>query len=108
MSALLHFYIQLGKYFSYDEDYVTAETIETRKEIFDKDINEIENDKVVCSSISKIYIKLLNCVGINAEEIYKEGKFLGHMFVKVKIDNKFYCTDFSACYKLFEKIFIFL
>ena len=42
-----YIYIQLGKYFSYDEKYITSESDEKKREIFDRDIEDIENDKVV-------------------------------------------------------------
>lgn len=53
-----YIYIQLGKYFSYDEKYITSESDEEKREIFDRDIEDIENDKVVCTSLSRIYERL--------------------------------------------------
>ena len=40
-----YIYIQLGKYFSYDEKYITSESDEKKGEIFDRDIEDIEYDK---------------------------------------------------------------
>ena len=40
-----YIYIQLGKYFSYDEKYITSESDEKKGEIFDIDIEDIEYDK---------------------------------------------------------------
>ena len=40
-----YIYIQLGKYFSYDERYITSESDNEKREIFDRDIEDIENDK---------------------------------------------------------------
>ena len=40
-----YIYIQLGKYFSYDEKYITSESDEKKREIFDRDIEDIEYDK---------------------------------------------------------------
>lgn len=88
-----YIYIELGKYFSYDERYLTAETLDDKRLIFDKDINNIEDDKAICSTISKIYAKLLNEAGIKAETVYKEGKFCGHMFTKISIGDREYRAD---------------
>ena len=33
-----YIYIQLGKYFSYDERYITSESDNEKREIFDRDI----------------------------------------------------------------------
>lgn len=88
-----YIYIGLGKYFSYDEKYLIADSMEQKKIIFNKDINDINDNKAICSSISKIYVKLLNEVGIRAETVYKEGKFCGHMFTKISIGDKEYRAD---------------
>lgn len=40
-----YIYIQLGKYFPYDEKYITSESDEKKGEIFDRDIEDIEYDK---------------------------------------------------------------
>lgn len=88
-----YIYIELGKYFSYDERYLTAETLDDKRLIFDRDINNIDDNKAICSSISKIYVKLLNEAGIKAETVYEEAKFCGHMFTKISIDDREYRAD---------------
>lgn len=64
-----YIYIQLGKYFSYDERYLTSGTQEKRDELFNKNFKTIIGDKVVCSTISDLYTYLLNRVGIDAKTI---------------------------------------
>lgn len=87
-----YIYIQLGKYFSYDEKYITSESDEEKREIFDRDIEDIENDKVVCTSLSRIYERLLKRVGINAKTVLIPGERLGHAFTELEIDGKKYFT----------------
>lgn len=84
-----YIYIQLGKYFSYDEKYITSESDEKKREIFDRDI---ENDKVVCTSLSRIYERLLKRVGINAKTVLIPGERLGHAFTEIEIDGRKYFT----------------
>lgn len=87
-----YIYIQLGKYFSYDEKYITSENDEEKREIFDRDIEDIKNDKVVCTSLSRIYERLLKRVGINAKTVLIPGERLGHAFTEIEIDGKKYFT----------------
>ena len=87
-----YIYIQLGKYFSYDERYITSESDNEKREIFDRDIEAIENDKVVCTSLSRIYERLLKRVGINAKTVLIPGERLGHAFTELEIDGKKYFT----------------
>ena len=87
-----YIYIQLGKYFSYDEKYITSESDEEKIEIFDRDIEDIENDKVVCTSLSRIYERLLKRVGINAKTVLIPCERLGHAFNEIEIDVKKYFT----------------
>ena len=87
-----YIYIQLGKYFLYDEKYITSESDEEKREIFDRDIEDIENDKVVCTSLSRIYERLLMRVGINAKTVLIPGERLGHAFTELEIDGKKYFT----------------
>ncbi len=87
-----YIYIQLGKYFSYDEKYITSESDEKKREIFDRDIEDIENDKVVCTSLSRIYERLLKRVGINAKTVLIPGERLGHAFTEIEIDGRKYFT----------------
>lgn len=87
-----YIYIQLGKYFSYDERYITSESDNEKREIFDRDIEDIENDKVVCTSLSRIYENLLNRAGITAKTVLIPGERLGHAFTELEIDGKKYFT----------------
>lgn len=45
----LYIYIELGKYFSYDAKYIISDNSEEKREIFDRDIDDIVNDKVICT-----------------------------------------------------------
>ena len=87
-----YIYIQLGKYFSYDEKYKISENDEEKREIFDRDIEDIENDKVVCTSLSRIYERLLKRVGINAKTVLIPGERLGHAVTEIEIDGRKYLT----------------
>ena len=87
-----YIYVQLGKYFSYDERYITSQSDEEKREIFDRDIDDIIDDKVVCTSLSRIYENLLNRVGIKARTVLIPGERLGHAFTELEIDGNKYFT----------------
>lgn len=87
-----YIYIQLGKYFSYDERYITSQSDEEKREIFDRDISDIVDDRVVCTSLSRIYENLLNRVGIKAKTVLIPGERLGHAFTELEIDGNKYFT----------------
>lgn len=91
----LDIYIKLGQFFSYDESYYIADTLEEKQEIFDKNIDQIQDDKAICSQLSKMYAQLLNKFGIEAKEFFKEGRYCGHVVVHFKIDDKLYCADLT-------------
>lgn len=84
-----------GKYFSYDEKYITTESEEEKKQIFNRDIKDVKDNKVVCTSLSKIYENMLNRVGINAKTVLIPGKRLGHAITELEIDGKKYFTDLT-------------
>ncbi len=86
-------YIELGRYFIYDPDAVSAQDIETRKKIAYRGIDEIKNNKVVCISLARIYTELLRRRGINAETVYipadpNAPNDIGHAYTKIEIDGK--------------------
>ena len=87
-----YIYVQLGKYFSYDERYITSQSNEEKKEIFDRNMEDIVDDKVVCTSLSKIYENLLNRVGIKAKTVLIPEERLGHAFTELEIDGNKYFT----------------
>jgi len=87
-----YIYVQLGKYFSYDERYITSQSDEEKRAIFDRDIDDIVDDKVVCTSLSRIYENLLNRVGIKAKTVLIPGERLGHAFTELEIDGNKYFT----------------
>ena len=90
-----YIYIQLGKYFSYDEKYITTESEEEKKQIFNRDIKDVKDNKVVRTSLSKIYENMLNRVGLNAKTVLIPGKRLGHAITELEIDGKKYFTDLT-------------
>lgn len=90
-----YIYIHLGKYFSYDEKYITTESEEEKKQIFDRNIEDIKDDKVVCTSLSRIYEDMLNRVGIKSKTVLIPGERLGHAITELEIDEKKYFTDLT-------------
>lgn len=88
-----YIYIQLGKYFSYDEQYIISNSEKEKREIFDRDIEDIVNDKVVCTSLSRIYENLLNSIGINAKTRLVKGERLGHAYTEIELDGEKYKAD---------------
>ncbi len=88
-----YIYIQLGKHFSYDEQYIISNSEKEKREIFDRDIEDILNDKVVCTSLSRIYENLLNRVGINAKTRLVKGERLGHAYTEIELDGVKYRAD---------------
>ena len=86
-------YIELGKYFIYDPEFVSEQDIEKRREIANRNIDEIKNNRVVCISLSNIYTELLIRCGIDAETVYdpanpNDPKDIGHAYTKIKINGK--------------------
>ena len=90
-----YIYIQLGKIFSYDERYITSESEEEKKQIFNKKIEDVIDNKVVCTSLSKIYENMLNRVGIKSKTVFLQGERLGHAITELEIDEKEYFTDLT-------------
>lgn len=90
-----YIYIQLGRYFSYDEKYFTSKTDEEKLEIFNRTEDDIVNYKAICSSLSKIYVKLLEGVGIEARTVIIPGGEFGHGFTEMVIDDKTYCAHLA-------------
>ena len=89
-------YIQLGRFFSYDERIIISESEDERKEIYNRIPEEITNDKIVCTSISRVYEMLLKKVGItNVKTIIvpNEHGGRGHGYNEFEIDGKKYCAD---------------
>ena len=86
-------YIELGRYFIYDPEFVSEQDPEKRREIAYRNIDEIKNNKVVCISLSNIYTELLIRCGIDAKTVYdpanpNDPKDIGHAYTKIKIDGK--------------------
>lgn len=86
-------YIELGKYFIYDDEFVSSEDMNQRQAIARKNIDDITDNKVVCFSLSRIYTELLKRCGIKAETIYTPAypnnpKDIGHACTKININGK--------------------
>jgi len=88
-----YIYIKLGRYFSYDGKYISSKTEEEKEGIYYKDVDNISDDKIVCSSLSKVYAYILNKVGIKSEIIYVGPEDLKHAYVKIEIGGNIYFTD---------------
>lgn len=94
-----YIYIQLGKYFSYDEKYITSESDEKKGEIFDRDIEyDKERFKTFILSKSNIQkairnnykpvIDILENLDNTLDEIFR-GQTLNALFsYKMKIGIK--------------------
>lgn len=88
-----YIYIELGKFFIYDSDFVSAKDNAKREEIGSRDITDIKNNKIVCMSISRIYTELLKQCGIQSELVMippdkNNPKDVGHAYTKITIDGK--------------------
>lgn len=93
-----YIYIELCKLFIYDENYVTGDE-NVKHAIFEKepDADNIEDNKIVCSSLSRLCIQMLKKVGIKAAGIYMNGRYEGHMAVVMQIeDEKYYHLNPTA------------
>ena len=82
-------YIKLGKFFSYDEEYITGDMF-VKQYLFDKGIKDIQGNKVVCTSLARIYNDLLNRVGVKSSVVIGEGNFLGHAWNELEIGGEKY------------------
>lgn len=95
MEKARYIYINLCKQVSYDPKYLIADSPEEKQELFDEDV-QLENwtkNRVICSTISKLYVELLERAGISSKTIHREGNYLGHMFVSFECDGKNYYAD---------------
>lgn len=96
MEKARYIYINLCKQVSYDPKFLIANTLGEKQELFDEDV-QIESwtkDKVICSTISRLYVRLLEKTGINAKTIHnKDGEYLGHVFVSFENEGKNYYAD---------------
>lgn len=86
-------YIQLGKYFSYDEKFITSDDTGEKQNIANRNIEDIQDNNVVCTSMARIYTTLLNRIGINAKIVFIPTERFGHSYTKIKIDGQIYSTD---------------
>ena len=86
-------YIALGKFFVYDSKFVSESDKDKRKEIWDRGMDDIKDNKIICTSIARIYTKLLKTCGIQAEMVEippdeKDPKDIGHGYTQITIDGK--------------------
>lgn len=84
-----YIYIELCKYFSYDEKYYTSDTMEEKTNLYNKEYDSkmIEDNKIICTTMSKLYNKLLSEVGIESKIQTVSGEHSGHMFVIAKFHD---------------------
>ena len=69
-------YTNLCKNVLYDERFAYGHNKELMQQIYDReiDIEENEDERVVCNSLNKVYKKLLDRLGINCRIIHKKSK----------------------------------
>lgn len=84
-------YIQLGKKYSYNDKYITTQSQEEKEKILKQHPEEIFSDRVVCTSLSKMYENLLKEVGIQAETIFENG----HAYNEFELNGERYFADLT-------------
>ena len=94
LQKVRYLYIEVCRFFVYNPEYITGSG-EKKKEIFNQDVNidEITNNKGICSSISRALMYLLERCNIQCNGVYFMGRFEGHKKIAVKIDGKVYQLD---------------
>ena len=90
-------YIKVCKMFSYDLEYWSK--LDKSKSIFYKSIDDIKDNKVVCSTISEIFTRLSKKAGLDVKTLvvdeygYDYGFQHGHALNEVNINGKkAYCS----------------
>lgn len=90
-------YIKVCKRFSYDLEYWSK--LDKSKSIFYKSIDDIKDNKVVCSTISEIFTRLSKKAGLDVKTLvvdeygYDYGFQHGHALNEVNINGqKVYCS----------------
>lgn len=83
-------YLYVCKLFSYDLRYIFAKD-DLREEIYDKkiDIKNIEDFEIVCYTIARIIIDILNSYGYKCELVREVDTRFSHVYVVVK------CKDYT-------------
>ncbi|MBQ3408760.1 MAG: hypothetical protein IJH12_06135 [Clostridia bacterium] len=91
MQKARYIYIEACRFFIYNPEYIIGND-QKRANLFfeDIDINNIINNKAICSTISRAVIYLLQQCQIECNGVYFNGKREGHMEVAFKIDGKVY------------------
>ena len=89
-----YLYLEVCRFFVYNPEYITGDG-EKKKELFNQDINidELTNNKGICSSISRALIYLLERCNIQCNGVCFIGRFEGHMEIAVRADGKVYQLD---------------
>ena len=83
-----YLYLELCRKFIFDQRFATKDPVQMDR-IFNKefDFNNIDDNKAVCSMLSKMYIYLLEKVGIKASAIYLPNNLVGHVSVVMQIED---------------------
>ena len=94
MEKARYLYIELGKYYCYDEKYFTSKTEEEKEAIINLKPENLKGKNVICTSLSRKFEEILNRAGVNAKYAMREnnGK-LQHAFIEMEIDGELYCMD---------------
>lgn len=100
-------YIQLGREYSYDENFYILSVGLKKAQLVNKRFKDISDNKVVCRSISKLYLYTLITKGIDAKIVFEEKEeedeeeeedendIYGHSYVVIRINGKKYKTDLT-------------
>ena len=100
-------YIQLGREFSYDEKFYILKDGTEKKQLLNKMLKDIIDDKVVCRSNAKMYLYSLIAKKIKARIVFEEkdewderdetdeNEKYGHAYVVFEINGKKYKADLT-------------
>lgn len=91
MQKVRYIYIEVCRFFVYNPDYITGDD-EKKAELFDEDvdINDITNNKAICSKLSRVLCYLLQACGIECNGVYFNGRQEGHMETVFRLEDKIY------------------
>lgn len=94
MEKVRYIYIEVCRFFVYNTEYITGDDNEKVK-LFaeDVDLNNVTNNKAICSKLSRAIAYLLEACGIDCNCIYFNGGQEGHMEAVCRVDEKLYELD---------------
>lgn len=98
-------YIELGRMVSFDEEYWFGNN-QTRKRIYTssqkvRDFKDLEDNKIICVSLSNLYNSLMKSIGINAVQ-QKDDDEDPHVYSLLNIDGEHYMADLQRDLKYIQ------